>query len=97
MKGPQITGILFGIFLLISPCLYVTGYGADLAGMAIFNDQEPNGVFDPGQVVDAPDYNNVEGQRKNGPSNPQCLRRSNSGDLQRYLRQKRRLSNWSSL
>ena len=59
MKGPQITGILFGIFLLISPCLYMTGYGADLAGMAFFNYQGPDGVFDPEQAVDAPDYNNV--------------------------------------
>ena len=59
MKGPQITGILFGIFLLISPCLYVTGYGADLEGMAFFNYQEPDGVFDPRQVADAPDYSNV--------------------------------------
>ena len=59
MKGPQLTGILFGLFLLLSVCLYVTGYGAHLAGMAFFNYQEPDGVFDPEQAVDAPDYNNV--------------------------------------
>ena len=59
MKGPQLTGILFGLFLLSSVFLYVTGYGAHLAGMAFFNYQEPDGVFDPEQAVDAPDYNNV--------------------------------------
>ncbi len=56
MKAFKIIGILFGLILLIGGGLYVTGYGAMLAGSAFVNYQQPRGVFDPEQTVAPPAY-----------------------------------------
>lgn len=59
MKALKLTGIVFGIFLLIGAGLYVTGYGAKLAGMAFVFYHKPSGHFNPELAVSAPDYNNA--------------------------------------
>lgn len=58
MKRLKLTGILPAVILLIGVCLYVTGYGANLAGMAFFTYHEPDGAFDPEKAVAPPAYSN---------------------------------------